>query len=163
MRKFTELFAAQPGFKILDITAHADGLTRTLVSALVPVGGRLSLVEYPGTHEAVAAEKGMTLQRQAVESYGKPFRALPRDNDVVFVRDVLHRHEQPERLLKSIYTTLGNAAEVVIVTRTDEADTEKQLEWLERVDFRAGNVIEGLAEGVTAVIGKKMHMWGNGL
>jgi len=163
LEQFLALFTPQPGYKILDITAHTDALTATLLQCLAPVHGRLSLAEYPGEHRALEAREGVTLQRQAVPDFAKPFRALPRDNDIVFIRDVLHRHSQPERILRAAYTTLANAAEVIIVTEMGAADTEAQLLLLEKADFRAGNVIEGIADGVTVVMGKKMHMWGNGL
>jgi len=168
LENFLELFSPQPGYKILDITAHADALSLALLQRLEPVRGRLSLVQYPGEHtplkaEAEKGEAGATLQQQSVPDFSKPFRALPRDNDIVFIRDVLHRHVQPERILKAIYTTLANAAEVIIVTETGAADTERQLALLEKIDFRAANVIEDMDEGVTVVMAKKMHMWGNGL
>jgi hypothetical protein len=163
LEKFLELFSPQPGYKILDITAHADMLSAVLLQRLAPFRGRLSLVQYPGEHAPIEAAEGATLQQQNVPDYTKPFRALPRDNDIVFIRDVLHRHAQPERILKAIYTTLANAAEVIIVTETGAADTEAQLALLEKIDFRAANVIEEMGEGVTVVMAKKMHMWGNGL
>jgi len=163
MEKFLELFTPQPGYKILDITAHTDALSELLLSRLAEFGGRFALAEYPGEHRELIVSEGVSLQYQSVADFTKPFRALPRDNDIVFIRDVLHRHHQPERILRAIYTTLANAAEVVIVTEKGMADTEAQLAMLERADFRAGNVIEDVADGVTVVMGKKMHMWGNGL
>ncbi len=163
MEKLRELFTTQPGYKMLDITAHTDGISEMLAEALAPVGGRLALAEYPGTHRTFAVPEGTSLQRQRIDDYAKPFRALPRDNDIVFVRDVLHRHAQPERLLRAVYTTLANAAEIVVVTRTDDADAPAQLAMLEAADFRAGNVIEGIVEDSVVVMGKKMHMWGRGL
>jgi hypothetical protein len=163
LEKFLELFSPQPGYKILDITAHADALSVALLQRLAPFRGRLSLVQYPGEHAPIEAPEGATLQQQTVPDFTKPFRALPRDNDIVFIRDVLHRHAQPERILKAIYTTLANAAEVIIVTETGAADTEAQFALLEKIDFRAANVIEDMGEGVTVVMAKKMHMWGNGL
>ena len=163
METFLALFQPQPGYKILDITAHSDALSSLLVRTLAPVGGRLDLVRYPGEHMSVTAAEGMTLQVQEIADFEKPFRALPRDNDIVFIRDVLHRHRYPERVLKAIYTTLANAAEVVIVTSLENADTDGQLALLEAVDFRAGNSIDGMIEGMSVVTAKKMHMWGNGL
>jgi hypothetical protein len=163
LEKFLELFTPQPGYKILDITAHTDALSEALLRRLIPVHGRLGLAQYPGEHRPLEPLGEVMLQRQSVPDFSKPFRALPRDNDIVFLRDVLHRHTQPERMLKAVYTTLANAAEIIIVTESGAADTEAQLAMLEKADFRAANVIEGLAEGVTVVMGKKMHMWGNGL
>jgi len=163
LKKLLELFAPQPGFKILDITAHADGVTQLLGNALNPFEGRFSLARYPGEHRDPLVDEGVRLLVQNVPDYSKVFRALPRDNDIVFIRDVLHRHQSPERVLKAIYTTLANAAIVVIVTAEEEADTQGQLAMLEQADFRAGNVVEEIVKGYTVVTGKKMHMWGNGL
>lgn len=163
MERFPELFSPQPGYKILDITSHTDALSRALMQALVPVRGRFALAQYPGTHQALPPCDGVALQQQNVPDFTKPFRALPRDNDIVFLRDVLHRHAAPERLLRAVYTTLANAAEVIIVTENGGADVPAQLAMLERADFRAANVIDGVVEGLTVVMAKKMHMWGNGL
>lgn len=163
MEKYLQLFLPQPGYKILDVTSHTDVLSAALLQRLVPVNGRFALAEYPGDHTALPSCDGVIVQQQRIPDYDKPFRALPRDNDVVFLRDVLHRHTQPERLLRAVYTTLANAAEVVIVTERGNADVAGQLAMLEKADFRAANVIEGIDEAVTVVMGKKMHMWGNGL
>lgn len=163
METFLELFRPQPGYKILDVTSHTDALTAMLLERLVPVHGRLALAQYPGSHTELAVPEEVSLQLQRVPDYTKVFRALPRDNDIVFLRDVLQQHAHPERILRAAYTTLANAAEVIIVTENGAADPEAQLTMLEKADFRAANVIEGVAEGVTVVMGKKMHMWGNGL
>ena len=163
MDRFLELFSPQPGYKILDITSHTDTLSSALLQRLAPVRGRFALACYPGTHTPLPPCEEVMLQEQNVPDYTKFFRALPRDNDIVFLRDVLHRHAQPERILKAVYTTLANAAEVIIVTADEAADVQAQLAMLEKADFRAANVIEGMAEGVKVVMAKKMHMWGNGL
>lgn len=158
---FLQLFTPQPGYKILDITSHADALSAALADSVEKAGGRFQLVRYPGTHDEMAAAGHIVIQD--VPGFDKPFRALPRDNDIVFIRNVLHRHSQPERILRAIYTTLTNATEVVIVTDDAETDVPAQLAMLEKLDFRAGNLLEGIAEGQSVVMGKKMHMWGNGL
>ncbi|MEJ2501442.1 MAG: hypothetical protein P8Y65_10060, partial [Campylobacterales bacterium] len=46
MEKFLELFSPQPGYKILDITAHTDALSAVLLQRLAPFRGRLSLVRH---------------------------------------------------------------------------------------------------------------------
>lgn len=163
MDKIVELFTPQPGYKILDITAHTDEVSRLLVQELSDVDGRLSVVQYPGEHAVLNNHERTTLQLQKVPDYSKPFRALPRDNDIVFIRDVLHRHTQPERILKAIYTTLTNATNIVIISKTGTFDTQTQLAMLEHAEFRAGNVVEDVVDGCTVVMAKKMHMWGNGL
>lgn len=163
MEKLLELFLPQPGYKILDITAHTDGVSDLLLGRLSEVNGRLIVAQYPGENAPIFSDSGAQLQIQKIPDYSKPFRALPRDNDIVFVRDVLHRHDFPERILKAVYTTLTNAAEIVIVTEKGAADTEKQMAMLEAAEFRAANVVDGVLEGFVVVMAKKMHMWGNGL
>lgn len=163
MEKVLELFTPQPGYKILDVTAHTDGISALLSARLSEMGGRLLVAQYPGEHAPLSLYESVTLQTQQVPDYAKPFRALPRDNDIVFVRDVLHRHASPERLLKAVYTTLTNAANIVIVTETGAADPVAQLAMLEAAEYRAANVIDGVIDGAVVVMAKKMHMWGNGL
>jgi predicted nicotinamide N-methyase len=163
VQNFLALFSPQPGYKILDVTTHADALSIALMLKLIAVEGRLALARYPGIHTTVPECDGVTIETQTLPDYTQILKAQPRDNDVVFLRDVLQHHTQPERLLKAVYRTLTNAADVVIVTENIDADVAWQLELLEKTEFRAGNVIEGMAEGVTVVTARKMHMWGNGL
>ena len=159
--QFLELIQPQPGFKVLDVTAHADALTQAVVEHLKPFQQhRLSLALYPGEH--IGFEAGEALKIQEVPNYNLPFRALSRDNDIVIIRDVFHKHTQAERILKSIYTTLANTGDVIIITKTEEADVQAQLDILERLEFRSGNSID-ILDGYTLVMAKKMHMWGNGL
>lgn len=163
MNRVLELFTPQPGYKILDITAHTDEVSALLLQRLCDVNGRLIVAQYPGEHAALPECEGARVQLQKVPDYQKPFRALPRDNDIVFIRDVLHRHTQPGRILKAIYTTLANAANIVIVSREGEVEPQEQLAMLEAAEFRAGNIVEDILDGYTVVMAKKMHMWGNGL
>ncbi len=163
MQNFLALFSPQPGYKILDVTTHADALSIALMLKLIAVDGRLALARYPGIHTTVPVCDGVSVEVQTIPDFSTIFKASPRDNDIVFLRDVLQHHAQPERLLKAVYRTLTNAADVVIVTENIDADVARQLEMLENAEFRAGNVIEGMAEGVTVVTARKMHMWGNGL
>ena len=160
-KQFLELIKPQPGFKVLDITSHADGLTEAVKSHLEPYPRhRLGLALYPGEHQHFDA--GDALKIQNIPNFGAPFRALPRDNDIVIIRDVLHQHSQAERILKAIYTTLANTGDIIVVTTDENADIEAQKEMLERLEFRAPNSID-ILEGYTIVMAKKMHMWGNGL
>ncbi len=159
--QFLELIKPQPGFKVLDITSHADDLTEAVRTHLEAYPRyRLGLALYPGEHQRF--EPSDALKIQNIPNYGAPFRALPRDNDIVIIRDVLHQHSQAERILKAIYTTLANTGDIIVVTKDENADIEAQKEMLERLEFRAPNSIE-ILDGYTIVMAKKMHMWGNGL
>ena len=160
-KQFLELIQPQPGFKVLEITAHADALTEAVIEHLQPFQNhRMALTCYPGEHQHFEASE--TLKVEEVPNYTLPFRALPRDNDIVIIRDVLYKHSQSERILKSIYTTLANTGDVIIVTKAEEADVEAQKALLERLEFRSANSID-ILDGYTLVMAKKMHMWGNGL
>jgi hypothetical protein len=158
--QFLALMQPQPGYKILEVTSHADALTRALAELLKPYRGRLSLALYPGDHGPIEASE--RVKPHSIVSYKLPFRALPRDNDIVILSDVLQHHAFPERLLQIAYRTLANAGEVIIVSKEGSVDVEEQLRLLEACEFRAANRIE-LLEGYEVVMAKKMHMWGNGL
>ncbi|MGB5964483.1 MAG: hypothetical protein WBF77_05310 [Sulfurimonadaceae bacterium] len=160
-KQFLELIQPQPGFKVLDVTAHADELTEAVIEHLKPFAQhRLALALYPGKHKEF--EPGDALKLQEIPNYNVPFRALPRDNDIVIIRDVLHKHSQAERILKSIYTTLANTGDIIIITKSEEADVEAQKAILEKLEFRSANSID-ILDGYSLVMAKKMHMWGNGL
>ena len=159
--QFLELINPQPGFKVLDVTSHADALTEAVRGHLEPFGEhRLGLALYPGEHQPFESSENLKVQN--VPSFDLPFRALPRDNDIVILRDVFQHHTQIERVIKTVYTTLANTGDIIIVTRSEEADITEQMALLDRLEFRAPNSIEML-EGYTVVVAKKMHMWGNGL
>ena len=160
-KQFLELIQPQPGFKVLDVTAHADALTEAVLEHLKPFNQhRLALALYPGKHQLF--ESNDVIKIQEIANYNLPFRALPRDNDIVIIRDVFHKHTQAERVLKSIYTTLANTGDIIIITKSEDADVEAQKEILERLEFRSANSID-ILDGYTLVMAKKMHMWGNGL
>ena len=65
-------------------------------------------------------------------------------------------------LLRIAYTTLANAADVIIMEKKGIMDVEATKELLEKFEFRAPNAIDLLDE-YELVMAKKMHMWGNGL
>ena len=160
-KQFLELIQPQPGFKVLDVTAHADELTEAVIEHLKPFRQhRMALALYPGEHKVF--EPSDALKIQEIPNYNVPFRALPRDNDIVIIRDVFHKHSQAERILKSISTTLANTGDIIIITKSEDADVEAQKAILERLEFRSANSID-ILDGYCLVMAKKMHMWGNGL
>lgn len=160
-QQFLELITPQPGFKVLDITTHADALTEAVIEHLKPFpGNRVAVAMYPGVHQSFESSEALKLQE--IPNFNLPFRALPRDNDIVIIRDVLHQHTQLKRILQAIYSTLANTGNIIIITKNEDADVEAQMSLLEEHEFRAANTID-ILEGYTIVMAKKMHMWGNGL
>jgi predicted nicotinamide N-methyase len=99
---------------------------------------------------------------QFIKNFLQPFRALPRDNDIVILKDLFHLHHNQDLLLKVAYTTLANTAEIIIMQEKGTMDIEAIKEMLEKYEFRAANYIDVLPE-YDLVMAKKMHMWGNGL
>jgi len=140
LEEFLQLIHPLPGYKILEVTRERSELSDAL-EAYLQDEGTLIVHEY-------GEEKVLK----------KPFRALPREYDVVILNEVLLAHSFSEKILKNTYTTLANAANVIII----EDESREVLELLEKCDFRAANEIE-IFEGKKLIVAKKMHMWGNGL
>ena len=147
-----------PGYSILHVSSNPDEIITTLVEMVEKVRGRLGLALYD--HAEISFNE--MIKVQYVDDYNTLFRALPRDHDIVILHEVYAKHTQQEKILKSAYNTLANAAYIIIIEKKGVLDIAKLLEQLEAKEFRASNHIE-LLEGYDLVMAKKMHMWGNGL
>ncbi|WP_345992708.1 hypothetical protein [Sulfurimonas sp. HSL-1716] len=158
--RIKELISPLPGFTILHARAEEDALTPILSSMLQEAGGTLNLAIYEPKNEAEEFDDNVKVQY--VENYDKVFRALPRDNDIVILQDVLAKHSDKERMLKNAYMTLANAAQIIIMEKKGVMDIDEVKSWLYEREFRAANEIE-IIDGYDLIMAKKMHMWGNGL
>jgi len=161
LKQFLELFNPYPGNNYLQITDYADETTDALYSLMESVDGVLNLVIYS------VAENDLQIKYpkaniQYIKNLKQPFRALPRTNDIVIFKDIFHKHENQKGILKIAYTTLANAAEIVIMQKKDTANVAEILNILEEYEFRSQNQIDVLDE-YDLVMAKKLHMWGNGL
>jgi hypothetical protein len=146
LSQFLELFRPLPGNCYLQVSTKEDVITKALTKLLKNVDGELRTAFYN--------EKNL--------NFTKPFRALPRDHDIVILQDVLSQHEMPKILLKNAYTTLANTADIILLEKKDAMEIEEMKALLEEFEFRAINDIS-ILDGYNLVMGKKMHMWGNGL
>ncbi|MBU0719816.1 hypothetical protein KJ877_00595 [bacterium] len=163
LKQFLELFNPLPGNHYIQVTTKIDETTEALYELLENKSGELRIAYYhDGEMPAEINSKFPHAKIQHVSNFVQPFRALPRDNDRVIFKDLFHLHHKPELLLKTAYTTLANAAEIIIMQEKGTMDVEAILQELERFEFRAPNYIDVLPE-YDLVIAKKMHMWGNGL
>jgi len=81
---------------------------------------------------------------------------------MVIFKDIFSLHHKQELLLNTAYKTLANTAHIIIMEKKGVLDTYATQELLERFEFRAPNTLD-ILEGYDIVMGKKMHMWGNGL
>ncbi len=159
MNRFLELFNPYPGSQFLLVTSHCDEMATALADILSKVDGSLNLQCFPGEHAVVEVNN---IKRHDIADFKSSPRALPRSNDIVILQDVYHLHEAPERIMKQMYATLANTGNIVIMQRRDTMDFEAMLVMLEQFEFRAGNAIDCHPD-YDLVMGKKMHMWGNGL
>ena len=161
LKQFLELFNPYPGNSYLQVTDRVDEITEALYKLMESVGGTLNLVLYSEDEEDLSS-RFPNANIQYIKNLNQPFRALPRTNDIVIFKDIFHKHHNQKGILKIAYTTLANAAEIVIMQKSGEADVSEQLDLLEELEFRSQNQIN-LLENYDLVMAKKLHMWGNGL
>jgi len=161
LKQFCELFNPLPGNHYLLVTDTVDEIAFSLEKMMQEVKGELRIALYEKSPSAVPAELNAA-KVQSIQNYAQPFRALPRDNDIVIFKDIQNLHKNFEQLVKIAYTTLANTADIVVMQKKASMDVEATKELLERREFRAANAIDVLPD-YDLVMAKKMHMWGNGL
>ncbi len=146
LTKFLELFNPLPGNHYLHVTKEQNNISDALEKLLLPVQGELN-VEVMSDDDLKNA---------------KPFKALPRDNDMVIFQDIFSKHKNQSTILKIAYRTLANTAEIIILEKKSVLDIDTIKVMLEEHEFRTPNHLD-ILEGYDIVVAKKMHMWGNGL
>jgi len=161
LKQFLELFNPLPGNHYLQVTNKIDATTLALREMIESVDGEFRLALYAQEGQDIPTELS-DVSMQKILKNNAPFRALPRDNDIVIFKDIFTQHTNPQLLLRIAYTTLANSADVIIMEKKGAMDIEATKEVLEKFEFRAANAIDVLDE-YDLVIAKKMHMWGNGL
>ena len=159
--QFLELFNPLPGNHYIQVTTKPDATSEALNKIIQAVDGEFRLAIYT-ENEFELSSSLESAKVQFVKKFNVPFRALPRDNDIVIFKDILREHTNPKLLLKIAYTTLANTADIVVMEEKGKMDIEATKTLLEEFEFRAPNYIDVLDE-YDLVMAKKMHMWGNGL
>lgn len=155
----TSLLHPTPHTKIMVVTSHLDTMVEELGGFLAPYEGLIDVSLFPGDHQNLNPfHKTFT-----IKDYKSPAGGIPRDYAAIIVQDVLHLHESPRKFLELIYRTLLNASEIIIVQKNDSMSITEIESLLDQVEFRAINTMSDLMEGHEVIVGKKMHMWGNGL
>ena len=144
--QFLELFHPLPGNHYLQIATSEDEISRRVASLIGGVDGKFQLILY----------------NEDNLNFTQPFRAIPRDNDMVIIKDVYSQHQNKDMLIKLTYLTLANAANIIILEKKGLLDIDAIKAHLEHFEFRAPNEID-IVEGYDLIMAKKMHMWGNGL
>ena len=144
--KFRQLFNPLPGNHYLHVSTCRDEITELFQEMMIVVDGELNTAYYNEDN----------LQ------FNQPFRARPRDHDMLVLKDVFFKHENPDMLLKLSYLTLANTAHVIILEKKGLLDIKEVEDKLEKFEFRVASSID-LIDGYDLIMAKKMHMWGNGL
>ena len=161
LKQFLELFNPLPGNHYLQVTTSPDETTKALCDLLDDVDGELSLAVYD-KNEIDLDSLFPNAKTQQIKDFKQPFRAIPRNHDIVIFKDIFHLHANQKMILKIAYTTLANTADIIIMQKKGTMDIEAMKEMLDEFEFRAANEIDVLPE-YDLVMAKKMHMWGNGL
>lgn len=159
LEKFRDLFNPLPGNHYLQVTTEIDATTELMSELTKSVDGEFSLVVYNEKKDLQEIE-GAKLQHY--KTLDKPFRALPRDHDIVVFKGIFHLHKYPKVILKTAYATLANAANIVIMQKKGTMNIQETIDTLDAFEFRSANYIDLMPE-FDIVVAKKMHMWGNGL
>ncbi|MFZ5373927.1 MAG: hypothetical protein ACOZBX_00060 [Campylobacterota bacterium] len=157
----TSLLHPTPHTKIMVVTSHLDSMAEELGHFLSPYEGLIDLSLFPGEHRDLV--HGTFHKTFPIKDYRSPAAGVPRDYAAVIVQDVLHRHENPHKFLQMAYRTLLNASEIIIVQQNGSMPPAEVESLLDQAEFRAINAIMDLIEGYDVIVGKKMHMWGQGL
>jgi len=161
LKQFLELFNPYPGNNYLQVTTEVNEISDAIYKLMQGVDGVFNLVHY-SEDKIDLATRFPDANIQYIQNFKQPFRALPRTNDIVIFTELFHKHGNQKGILKIAYTTLANAAEVVIMQKKGTMDIEATLNILEEFEFRSQNYIDLLPE-YDLVMAKKLHMWGNGL
>ncbi len=155
LTRFLQLFNPYPGSHYMQVTTIVDDTT-TALSNLLDGIGKFSLIVY-GDDKSLEFEN-----TKYIKTLKEPFRATPRSNDIVILKDIFSSHQNPDILLKTAYHSLANTADIIIMEKKGVMDIESIKLKLEEFEFRASNEID-IVDGYDLVMAKKMHMWGNGL
>ena len=144
----------------MQVTTSLDDTTQALYELMKSVDGEFSLVLYEDEKEY--ASKFEDIKIKSIKSLNEVFRALPRSNDIIILKDIFFKHQNKEMILKTSYTSLANTADIIIMEKKGLLDISLLKQMLEEFEFRAPNEID-VVDGYDLVMAKKMHMWGNGL
>ena len=157
LTQFLQLFNPYPGSHYMQVTTSPDDTTQSLSNLLGGIG-KFTLVIYGDN--SVDGLKNTNIKY--VKTLKEPFRAVPRSNDIVILKDIFSIHENQDMLLKLSYSSLANTADIIIMEKKGILDIEAVKTKLEDFEFRASNDID-IVDGYDLIMAKKMHMWGNGL
>jgi hypothetical protein len=92
LKQFLELFNPLPGNHYIQITDKIDETTFALNEIITNVNGEFRLALYTD-EEFELTDELKDVKVQFIKNNSHPFRALPRDNDIVIFKDIFHKHK----------------------------------------------------------------------
>lgn len=162
LTQFLKLFRVQPGYRYIQVTTHVDDTTTALYDLLTQNSAELRIAYYDEEQIPNFDSLYPKAKVQHIKSFNYPYRALPRDNDIVIYKDIFTKHNKQDLLLKTAYTTLANTADIIIMEKHGTLEIQETMELFEAYEFRAPNHMS-IVDGYDIFMAKKLHMWGNGL
>lgn len=146
MRKELELFGSlfdnSPNLAILHINNNCKHLDTFLQTVVDNSFGELTTKEFN-------------------QIQPNTFRLKDRNFEYAILSDCLHLLENKNRFINSIYHSLENSAFIIILQKKENMNIQEMIELLDINNFRAVNDIN-IFDKYHLVMGKKLHMWGNG-
>jgi 3-dehydroquinate synthase class II len=146
LKQFLELFNPLPGNCYLQVSTEKNSISFELEKLIQSVDGKFKLILYNNENL----------------DFSKPLKVRPREHDIVILQNIISKHQNPKAVVRSAYTTLANTADIILLERKDAMSIEDMKNILQEHEFRAINDID-ILDNYNLVMGKKMHMWGNGL
>lgn len=139
---FGSLFDNSPNLAILNINNNCNEINKKLQNIVDNSLGELTTKEF-----------------QSIEP--NTFRLKDRNFEYAILSDCLHLIENKDRFIDGIYHSLENSAFIIILQKKENMNIQDMIELLDKNNFRAVNDID-IFEEYHLVMGKKLHMWGNG-
>lgn len=119
LSQFLELFKVQPGYRYIQVTTNVDEITTALYELLINNKAQMRIAYYTEGEMPNLLSEYPQATVQHVKNFNMPYRALPRDNDIVIYKDIFSKHNKQDLLLKTAYTTLANTADIIIMEKKE--------------------------------------------
>lgn len=139
---FSNLFEESPNIAILHINNKVEFINSTVKKIAKDYEGEINFINF---------------QKESFK-----LKVPARQYEYAILSDILFYSENQTNLLKSVYRSLENSANIIILEKISNNNLQKIKELLEQIGFLAVNHID-LFQEFNLITAKKMHMWGNGL
>lgn len=159
MEEFLSLIVPSPAIKVLEVTSD-NFLTDALYVHLKKCDdAEYAQSRYGGVYNGYDSDE--LLHVDEIDSLSKPFKGKNREYEYLILNSIVTKHAYVDRVVKLAYSSLENSAYIIVVEKKEDTSQEALIELLDRHEFRAVNAID-IFEDRYVVMGKKLHMWGNG-